>query len=371
MDLGISFRKYNYQIRGIAVLAVVLIHVLSASSNSFFPGKSMLIIYGIDSLLKFAVPLFVISTAYFLFYKSDSYKNGGQYKHLLKKVVTYLIPIYIVSSIAYFYFFNYISGVNKGVDDLLKSIIINQASYHLWYIYLTISIYIFFPLIKKLMLAMGSFGLVLSYALQLSIPALLSVLVVVAGIKHYPDFIFSSSFAFFLFYIALGYHLFTSKALIITKKNVIFQLSILAAIIIFQTFARRYYLATGATFGVTTLLNVFVSMICLVLVTYFVSKVPVASLLDRFLIFCGRNSFVIYIIHVMFVEYIFHFLRMYSVPVTSFMFYVIVLSVSLGGTLAFTWLATKLVYVKRAVTNSVKGVFNGRSFRNTNKLEAR
>lgn len=362
MDLGISFRKYNYQIRGIAVLAVVLIHVLSASSNKFFPGKSMLIIYGIDSLLKFAVPLFVISTAYFLFYKSDSYKKGGQYKHLLKKVATYLIPIYIVSSVAYFYFFNFVSGVNKGVVDLIKSIILNQSSYHLWYIYLIISIYIFFPLIKKLIIAMGSFRLMLSYAFQLSIPALLSALLIVTSIKHYPDVIVTSSFVFFLFYIALGYHLFASKALIITKKNIIFQLIVLAIILIFQAFARRYYLASGVMFSISTLLNVFVSLICLVCVTYFVSKVPVASILDRFLIFCGRNSFVIYIIHVMFVEYTFYFLRMYSVPVTSFMFNIIVLSVSLSCSLAFTWLFTKLAFVKYISISGLKVMFTKVNF---------
>lgn len=341
-----SFKKYNYQIRGFAVLSVILIHVLSATSNRYIPGIKMFSVYTLDGLLKFAVPLFLISSVFFLFSKFEISRDGYYYKHLIKKVTTNILPIYIISSVFYFYFFNYLSGIDRGLDILISHTIFNRAAYHLWYLYLIIGVYLFFPLIRKIMFKLGRNRVYSSAIIQLISVIMLPFILKFLNIKEYPEIIVSSFFLFFIFYIAIGSQLYLSKDFIVNKKHILATTIVLAASVVVHAIVRRFSLIlppemynTAVVCGVLLcIMSMIITISCLLCVTYIIYKIPRGNMLDSYLLFCGKNSLSIYIIHVLFVEYIFSFLNKYQVPVNNLMYYLINIVLSTIGSVFLAWL---------------------------------
>ena len=139
-------------LRVLATLSVIFLHVVNQilyqygniSNFDWWVGN----IY--DSSVRFCVPIFLmISGALIL---SKTYESIGVY--LKKRVLRILFPFLFWSMIyiAKDAFFKFHHGEYTTITELLKFILIqlkDGASIHLWYIYLIIGLYLFFPVIGK------------------------------------------------------------------------------------------------------------------------------------------------------------------------------------------------------------------------------
>ncbi len=139
-------------LRVLATFSVVFLHISSeilpqygsVSNFDWWVGN----IY--DSSVRFCVPVFLMISGVLIL--SKTYESIGEY--LKKRVLRILFPflfwsiIYITKDI----FFKFLHGEEMSLTEILKFSIIklkNGACFHLWYIYMIIGLYLFFPIIGK------------------------------------------------------------------------------------------------------------------------------------------------------------------------------------------------------------------------------
>ncbi len=103
-----------------------------------------------DSSLRFCVPIFLMITGALIL--SKTYESTGEYlrKRVLRIVFPFLFWSLIYIALALFDEFNHGKQMNfiatlKFIFSKLKG----GASFHLWYIYLVIGLYLFFPIIGR------------------------------------------------------------------------------------------------------------------------------------------------------------------------------------------------------------------------------
>jgi surface polysaccharide O-acyltransferase-like enzyme len=134
------FEEINY-LRGIAILAVLLIHTTDDTAYLYKLNKMTFTLTYIEELSRFAVPMFVFISGFVLYNK---YKADLPMKEFyLKRFLAIVLP-YIFFSIIYNMIFSY---QNLSLTALIQSIINGNASGQFWYIKLIIKFYIFYPLI--------------------------------------------------------------------------------------------------------------------------------------------------------------------------------------------------------------------------------
>jgi surface polysaccharide O-acyltransferase-like enzyme len=137
-------------LRLIAMFAVIILH--TASPLLFLynsaPVSNWIAADIYNAIVRFAVPVFVMITGALLLHRE--YELGG----FLKKRIGRLILPFLFWSLVYIGYQWYIEIIffNNDVWANVK-LILNQlktgASYHLWYVYLLIGLYLFIPILSR------------------------------------------------------------------------------------------------------------------------------------------------------------------------------------------------------------------------------
>jgi surface polysaccharide O-acyltransferase-like enzyme len=139
-------------LRVLATFGVIVIHVAAGILSQY--GSIINFDWWIgniyDSSVRFCIPIFLmISGALIL---SKTYKSIGEYlkKRALRIVLPFLFwsMIYIASSL----FHKFYHGEHMTIAELITFVFIQLkkgASFHLWYVYMIIGLYLFFPIIGK------------------------------------------------------------------------------------------------------------------------------------------------------------------------------------------------------------------------------
>lgn len=149
----VAFADY---LRVFACFLVILIHVCGEFLATDFAGKvifdSELILFCVtfyDGVLgRMSVPLFIIISAYFLIPVKDGMSMIDFYKRRFLRV----LPPFIIFQIIY----SVVPNINRnGVDlnrimhDFVYIVFnFNEHAYHLWFMYILLSIYLFIPIIS-------------------------------------------------------------------------------------------------------------------------------------------------------------------------------------------------------------------------------
>lgn len=126
------------------MFGVVLLHSCGASFYQYgkIPLESWLSANFLDSLVRCSVPLFVMISGALLL------RPGAQpvtFFKLGRRIVKVLVPL-LVWSVIYLLFVSYHGGMPVDWLSILKQ----SAMYHLWFVYMIIGIYIFFPVFQVL-----------------------------------------------------------------------------------------------------------------------------------------------------------------------------------------------------------------------------
>ncbi len=189
-------------LRALATLAVVVLHVSSSvlyefekvSSFDWWTGN----IY--DSLVRWCVPIFLMVTGALLIPKQDTFSE-----FLQKRFGRIFLPFAFWSFI-YLILLLYkhiMYGNEMGTLNIVQ-ILYRGSSYHLWYIYMLLGVYIILPLIS---IKLQKFS-------NKNIVYLLLIWFVILGLNYIPDFHLKPAVHVFIGYVGytiLGYYLSKKK----------------------------------------------------------------------------------------------------------------------------------------------------------------
>lgn len=136
-------------IKGIAMLAVILIHTLLLF-KLFHKGNEQLI-FITNNLLRFAVPVFLICTGVLLNPKSVANRNGIV-TFYLKKIVSIFLPYLFATSVVALYF-------HADVKSFFYLLFTGKAQAPYYYIVVLMQLYLIYPIlvrVRKQQLLIGS-----------------------------------------------------------------------------------------------------------------------------------------------------------------------------------------------------------------------
>ncbi|WP_404396300.1 acyltransferase [Pseudoalteromonas phenolica] len=136
--------------RIIAIYAVVLLHVSAGIVTGNDVGTEYWWVGNVyDSAVRWCVPVFVMISGALLL---DPAKQEDLATFYTKRLSRILVPIMFWS--AFFLAWAFLKGVMKGneltVVDLLKKLLTGKPHYHMWFLYMIISLYLFTPFFRKI-----------------------------------------------------------------------------------------------------------------------------------------------------------------------------------------------------------------------------
>ncbi len=156
-------------LRGIALLGVVGIHLLSSLSPSPFYAVSgwQWLAIGLNQLGRISVPLFVLLSGYGLGQKYG--KELGSLKQFFQRRVFKLLPEYLLWSIVFIVVFSTFeiwrsSQVNL---PLIWQLVLGKADYHLYFVPMVFQLYALYPFLRKALRRQPLFTVLLALSVQL------------------------------------------------------------------------------------------------------------------------------------------------------------------------------------------------------------
>ena len=301
-------RKYYLDIlKIISCIAVIVLHTCSKDMKLVSPFSNRYqVLNFFDSVARFAVPIFVmVSGALFL----DRNKKIDT-KKLYTKNILRLVIAYIFWSIMYGLFMYFILGKGASLLETVQSVIL-KSYFHLWFLPMIISIYILIPFLKKIADN--------SSKKEIFILLLLFFIFKIIGDTicafDYPELKYIQAIfkrfsvklvAGYIGYFFLGHYLSSYE---INKKNriIIYILGILGVIIctvgnsICSIQAGEFRGNFLDNFVITTF---FATIAVFTFVKYSISKICISEKVGKFIKEITANSFGIYLVHMLFMDYI-------------------------------------------------------------------
>ncbi len=153
---------YFDQLRGIAIIAIVAIHVSSVIFNINSADKANFsFLFNYRQLLNFAVPLFIFVSGYFMAKKDVS--NSKKYKSFIfKRASKILIPYAIYTSI--FIIIDYHSGEDISLKTITRNFLTGDVVSPYYFFILIFQYYLLLPLLQKIN---SSKGLIISIIINI------------------------------------------------------------------------------------------------------------------------------------------------------------------------------------------------------------
>lgn len=318
------------------MLAVIAIHTSGYFTEIKSYNNLVLVNLLTDVFSQFAVPLFILISGFVL---ARNYRHHFSLANFYKKRIRSIIPQYLVFSVLYTVFNNWVAIHNNHLSTnlslLLKNILHSNASFHLWFFSIIIQLYILYPMIFKIY----AFSKRIDKAEWLMAFLLLIQTVWMVAI-HTAAFPFPKlNFISFIFYFGLGIYtcdhfdhlkkgfrrltpLYLTASLALTMGSSFF-------IIIGLTTGYRYYaipeyFSMGAEL-VYPFLRISTFLLFFNLATSLVGK---RSILSKMVYEVGNHSFGIYLIHIFFFQYVIRILSYNTVDYNHWVFYPVVFVVT-------------------------------------------
>lgn len=162
--MGQGKKEWISNLRVIATVCVVLLHVASSVLYKYnqVPNSHWWIGNVYDSFARFSVPLFLMITGALLLGNQHSYPI-----FLKRKVIRIILPFAFWTAIYISYNFIEPPQFNGKLESqsnfswILQQLKDGSSSYHLWYVYMLLGIYLTIPLIAKLVSSVRKIYLVL------------------------------------------------------------------------------------------------------------------------------------------------------------------------------------------------------------------
>ncbi len=298
MQKNIEMKNENLDfinsLRVLATFSVIFLHVAAnilyqygtISNLDWWSGN----IY--DSSVRFCVPIFLMISGSLIF--SKNYESTGEF--LKKRVLRILLPfcfwsiIYIAVGLSQ----KFIHGEYLSLIEVLKFVFVklrSGASFHLWYIYMVIGLYLFFPIIGKWL--HNSNNNEIKYFLGIW---LLTVFINMPYVKKLMPNIDISYFSGYIGFPILGYYL-SNIHINFEKKKVIYVLMLFTGILI--TILGTYFATSykGSFYG--GFYSYLSPNVILASVGIFLFFKDFVSFNSKSILFFSKYSYGTYLIHIL------------------------------------------------------------------------
>jgi surface polysaccharide O-acyltransferase-like enzyme len=282
-------KKLADYLKGLSILAVVGLHLLTLlPSNLFFHNPTKLIIISIDQLFRFCVPVFIFFSGFGLSLKYQTKKLNlfSFYRSRLTK----LLPLYLLWSAYYLFLSEFIKPWWKVLQTgpIWKILLLGWSDYHLYFVSVIFQLYLFYPLLLKLVKSFPKATLALSFLTQLSLYAYYLL-----ALNPPPDQVQNTLFLSWIFYFVFGIYLAGKKTFLSFRLGLLFTVLGLT-LSIFDTF--QYLNSTQSlilAIRFTKIAQILYSFGFITLFLNFPKKTPSNLIVNWF----GLNSYLIYLSH--------------------------------------------------------------------------
>jgi peptidoglycan/LPS O-acetylase OafA/YrhL len=341
-----TIEEINF-LRGFGVLAVIAIHTTGYFTEIKSYNTLVLLNLWTDIFSQFAVPLFILISGFVL---ARNYRNDFSLTKFYKKRIRSIIPQYLIFSVLYTVFNNWVvmqsNPLSTNLSLLLNNILHSNASYHLWFFLIIIQLYILYPIIIKIY----DFCKLIDRAEFLIAFLLIIQTLWMVGI-HTSSFPFIKlNFMSFLFYFGLG--IYTCDHFDQLKKGFNRLTPIYLITSLALTIGSSFFIIIGLTTGyrfnsipayffmggelVYPVLRISTFLLLFNLAASLVGK---RNILAKVVYRIGDYSFGIYLIHIFFNQYAIKILKNNTIDYNNWVFYPSVFVV----TVAFSYLAVRLI----------------------------
>ncbi|WP_188206902.1 acyltransferase [Alkalibacillus aidingensis] len=302
--------------RGIAMLAVVLVHVTAVAFRMVEPTSQTYSFYMfMNRFFRFGTPTFIFITGFVMFY-GYYYKqvNGAFLRKYFRNRMLFIFVPYLVWVILYEVHLYHNSGPFQLTLDYLSNLLVlifqGNTFYHFYFFFVLIQLYLLFPLLLYATQKMKWF--------RWSLPFLGLVVQVVVYVTNYHYSWLPASTSYFMsffFYFCLGgmIGIYFERIMASFKKSVavilIIIMLVVGSIYVYMYHLMRWGLNNFGPLNFEYMYFMFASLSAITLLMgthYFVKKGP--SWLRKQLNALGAYSFGIFLIHPMVINYLDNFL---------------------------------------------------------------
>ncbi|MNK69941.1 Inner membrane protein YiaH [compost metagenome] len=295
-------------LRTLATISVIFLHVVAEilyqygniSNFVWWTGN----IY--DSLMRFCVPVFVMLTGVFMLSRTHELSD------FLRKRFSRIILPFLFWSIIYA-LYAWINKISEGQEvSLFKTLkwfirqFLHGASFHFWYIYMIIGIYLFIPILSKWI--QNATEKEILYFIFIWIFTLIAGQPVLSGFKSDIDLTYFSGF---IGYLVLGYYLsiksFTANKRVINLISLFFLIFGFLITMLGTYFLSFYDKKFNGYFYNNFTLNVLMASGGIFML-FKNSKInsPIASKTIRFI---NKYSYGVYLVHIL----VLNFMKIYGI----------------------------------------------------------
>ncbi len=199
---------YLTSLRGYAIIAVLIIHVLWLFGwGVFYNPTTRLTAVILDQLVRFCVPLFITISGYTLMlgYGQGSFPLLKFFSRRILKI----LPLYVLWSAVYIIQGAIIHGQYQSVWQIfsepinfLNLLIKGQSYYHLYFVPLIVQLYLLFPILRLLL----DFRPHLTFIISIILQAGFYFFLLFGRINQSPDMIFRSDYSQYVIFLSfIGY----------------------------------------------------------------------------------------------------------------------------------------------------------------------
>lgn len=327
------------KLRGIAILAVVLIHATAPATVHYPIGTLKYLFYNaINSVVQFSVPLFLFISSVILSYKLKN-KPEPVLNFYWKRLKGAVIP-YVLWSFSYALLKSWLNGNITEFLWLIKrgtELWTGTAFYHLYFFLIIIQLYLVLPVLVKLLHRLSLMSTLTIAVLLQGVFYFLNKAVIYQWYPH-PGNLLGSYIPVVILgcWLGINYRKVTEDNQGPALVSLVANLLIAALFIIVNTRVR-----SGQQINIWSYYTIYHSFVTLT--AWNTLKFMSFKVLEDFLFSLGQHSFAIYLIHPLFLafwERVWRYNGLFNYDVTlltGFLF-------ALTGSYCFGWLLSKKPY---------------------------
>lgn len=282
-------------LRIVATFSVIFLHVAAGNWNNVGVGTFQWNVFNFyDSIVRFGVPIFVMISGMFLL----NPEKQIDYKDIYIKYIARILMVLISWSFLYALYTNITNYEVFNKDAFMKSFIFGH--YHLWYLYMLIGLYIFTPILRKIVVDKNAieYFLLVSFIVTFIFPIIVKVFELVDFDIFIKKFNLYFTFGYVAYYIG-GYY-FSIYDIKKKYRNIIYVLGVLGLIF---TYTLTNIISLRTEKGDSTFYSYFspnvmiISLAIFVFFKYEVSKIQFNKGAMKLINILSENSFRIYLVH--------------------------------------------------------------------------
>lgn len=287
------YKNFDW-LRGLAIVAVILIHITAPMSLDGDIGSVLL-----NQMTRFGVPVFVFLSGWGLTI-TNRYAKSGNYIEFMKQGISKLLPSYLIWNVIYFAY-QWLTEIERiPMRGFIKGIVFGTNFPHLYFVPLIILFYLFYPMLLKI----GRYKTGVFLALIINLASQ-----IITWGHSVEGFTRDHNPLNWLFYFVLGIWVATHfdeyrQKIITYKKPILFSTGIMTIFILIEPFLHL----EGETTGQLILLQTRPSVILYsTLIILWMSAVSLKSpQLSNYLNRLSKDSYDLYLSHYLFVRILRH-----------------------------------------------------------------